>query len=197
MIENETNIISKRINNLINTVDFNLDIKTIKMIHTYLFYGIYDFAGQFRICNLTKKEPILANDTVKYADYHNIKQILVYNLNFAKEINYQKLSIEKKVNHLVQFTSNIWQAHPFRNGNTRTIETFMVKYLNYLGYNIDAKIFKEHFEYFRNALVLSNYYNELKNIYPSTTNLEKFYCYLLHNANPNDKSIKVKRKILF
>lgn len=177
------NIASKRIIELINNNDFSFEIETLQNIHIYLFHDIYDFAGQFRLCNLTKKEPIINNETVIYADYHEIKNLLNYDFSVEKEKNYQNLALDKKVKNLAKFTSNIWQIHPFRDGNTRTIAVFMIKYLSMLGYNINNDNFKDNFTYFRNALVFSNYYNQKKNISINLEYLMMFYNNLLCNNN--------------
>lgn len=177
------NIASKRIIELINNNDFSFEIETLQNIHIYLFHDIYDFAGQFRLCNLTKKEPIINNETVIYADYHEIKNLLNYDFSVEKEKDYQNLALDKKVKNLAKFTSNIWQIHPFRDGNTRTIAVFMIKYLSMLGYNINNDNFKDNFTYFRNALVFSNYYNQKKNISINLEYLMMFYNNLLCNNN--------------
>lgn len=190
------NITSKRIVELINKDDFSFSIETLQNTHIYLFHDIYDFAGQFRLCNLTKKEPIINNETVIYADYHEIKNLLVYDFSIEKEKNYQNLALDKKVKNLAKFTSNIWQIHPFRDGNTRTIAVFMIKYLSMLGYDINNDNFKANFTYFRNALVLSNYYNQEKQISPNFEYLIEFYNNLLCNSNDIVDLENIKKKKL-
>ena len=192
-----TNVASKRIIELINSNDFSFSIDTLKNIHIYLFHDIYDFAGQFRLCNLTKKEPIINDETVIYADYHEIKKLLVYDFSIEKEKNYKNLSLDKKVKNFAQFTSNIWQTHPFRDGNTRTVAVFMIKYFNSLGFNINNDYFKSNFAFFRNALVLSNYYNTQNNISPDFEYLKAFYNNLLCNSNDIIDLEKVMKKKLF
>ncbi|MCI8778518.1 MAG: hypothetical protein HFI87_05155 [Bacilli bacterium] len=190
------NITSKRIVELINNNDFSFSIETLQNIHIYLFHDIYDFAGQFRLCNLTKKEPIINNETVIYADYHEIKNLLVYDFSVEKKKNYQNLALDKKVKNLAKFISNIWQIHPFRDGNTRTIAVFMIKYLSMLGYDINNDNFKANFTYFRNALVLSNYYNQEKQISPNFEYLIEFYNNLLCNSNDIVDLENIKKKKL-
>lgn len=189
------NLVSERMMKLISNDDFSFQIETLKNIHLYLFHDIYDFAGQFRLCNLTKKEPIINGNTVIYADYHEIKNLLVYDFSVEKEKDYTHLSLDKKIKNFAKFTSNIWQAHPFKDGNTRTISIFMIKYLNSLGYYIDNDIFKANFTNFRNSLVLSNYYNYKNNISPNFEYLILFYNNLLGNNNDNLEKV-MKKKLL-
>ena len=85
----------------------------------------------------------------------------------------------------VDFSSRIWQIHPFREGNTRTTALFIEKYLVSLGYNVDNTLFKDKSVYFRNALVRSNYFNNYLNIKEDNSFLIKFYENLLLGKNNN------------
>ena len=42
-----------------------------------------------------------------------------YDFNTEKQFNYKGLSLTEVIKHLVKFTSDIWQIHPFCEGNTR------------------------------------------------------------------------------
>lgn len=55
-------------------------------------------------------------------------------------------------------------AHPFREGNTRTTAVFIERYLNSIGFPVNNDMFQKHAQYFRNALVRSNYANYPKGI---------------------------------
>ncbi|NLQ44667.1 hypothetical protein GB978_09950 [Streptococcus mutans] len=46
-----------------------------------------------------------------------------------KFFQYFGLSKEVMVEHIQPFILDIWQIHPFREGNTRTITVFLIKYL--------------------------------------------------------------------
>lgn len=84
-----------------------------------------------------------------------------------------------------ELDSSIWQIHPFRDGNTRTIALFIEKYLVSLGYDVDNTMFKEKSAYYRNALVRSNYFNNYLNIKQDNSFLIKFYENLLLDKNNN------------
>ena len=77
------------------------------------------------------------------------------------------------------YESNIWQIHPFGEGNTRTTAVFTIKYLNSLGFKVNNEPFEKNSWYFRNALVRANYTNMTKGIYMNTEYLEKFFRNLL------------------
>ena len=101
------------------------------------------------------------------------------------EKNYREMNIVKVINNITKFSSNIWQVHPFREGNTRTTVLFIEKYLISLGYNVDNTLFKDKSIYFRNALVRSNYFNNYLNIKEDNSYLTKFYENLLLGKNNN------------
>ena len=98
------------------------------------------------------------------------------------------MSIVDVIKNITDFTSNIWQVHPFREGNTRTTAVFIEKYLVSLGYNVDNSLFKDKSIYFRNALVRSNYFNNDLGIKENNSYLIKFYENLLLGKNNNLES---------
>lgn len=188
--EKECDIVSSRIIDLLDKNDFIFSVDTLNTIHRYLFNEIYDFAGMFRRCNLVKKEPIINNNSVVYADYKNIKNLLIYDFDLQKDKDITNFSIDKKAKHFAKFTSDIWQIHPFREGNTRTVTVFMIKYLRSLGYDIDNSIFKENSINFRNALVLSNYCDYKNKIKPNFEPLLEFYYSIISNNEKNIQKVK-------
>lgn len=96
-----------------------------------------------------------------------------------KTFDYSKLSKEEAVKRLARFVANIWQIHPFGEGNTRTTAVFTIKYLNTLRFKMNTEPFAKHSWYFRNTLVRANYTNMNKGIYMNTEYLEKFFRNLL------------------
>lgn len=87
--------------------------------------------------------------------------------------------MESLLKHIPSFNSRVWQAHPFPEGNTRTISVFISKYLQSLGYSLNNEIFKNNSVYYRNALVLANYYDNGLDISPDKTCINLFYQKLL------------------
>lgn len=126
---------------------------------------------------------ILQNETVNYADYNEIEKVLEYDFKEEIKYDYSKLTLQEQIEHLVIFTSSIWQIHPFEEGNTRTVAVMIEKYLRSLGYKINNDLFKEHSLYFRNALVRSNYSNRVKNIYSTNEYLINFFENLIGGKN--------------
>lgn len=80
---------------------------------------------------------------------------------------------------MAKFASDIWQIHPFCEGNTRATAVFMIKYMKTFGFSVNNGAFEKHSWYFRNALVRANY-NDLQNGINATTKLlELFFDNLL------------------
>jgi fido (protein-threonine AMPylation protein) len=178
----ECDIVSARIVELLSEGTISLNPSSLKSIHRYLFEGIYDFAGQFRKYNITKDESILNGDTVKYANHFEIQDILDYDFSTEKQQKYSTMDKSEIIKRISEFSSSIWQVHPFGEGNTRTTAVFIELYLNSIGFNVNNDMFKEYSKYYRNALVRSNYANYGKNIDVNFSYLEKFYANLLFDG---------------
>ena len=183
--EFECDLVSTRIVQLLEEDNFELSVDYIKYIHEYLFKDVYEFAGEFRKVDFSKHERILNNDSVAYGDCKLLEQSLDYDISLEKNKNYKEMNIVDVINNITNFSSSIWQIHPFREGNTRTTALFIEKYLLSLGYNVDNTMFKEKSVYFRNALVRSNYFNNYLNIKEDNSFLIKFYENLLLGKNNN------------
>ena len=181
-IENETkeaDIVSARITKLLGEKAFQFSPAEWITIHRRLFEGVFDHAGQIRQYNITKKEWVLNGDTVIYADWNSIRETLDYDFAAEKQFSYEGLSVEAAVKHLAKFASDIWQIHPFCEGNTRATAVFMVKYIKTFGFHVNNDAFRENSWYFRNALVRANYNDLQKGVHSTTKFLELFFSNLL------------------
>lgn len=183
--ELECDLVSTRIVELLQEDNFELSIDYLKYVHKYLFQDVYEFAGEFRKVDFSKHERILNNDSVAYGDHKLLEQSLDYDITLEKNKNYKEKNIVDVINNITDFSSRIWQIHPFKEGNTRTTALFIEKYLVSLGYNVDNTLFKDKSVYFRNALVRSNYFNNYLNIKEDNSFLIKFYENLLLGKNNN------------
>lgn len=186
----EADKVSARITELLSEKTFTFSPDQLLSIHERLFKGVFKKvrAGKFRDYNITKKEWALDGDTVLYANADLISETLKYDFETEKKFDYSKLTPQESLKHLIRFIANIWQIHPFGEGNTRTTAVFTIKYLKSLGLDINNEPFEKHSWYFRNALVRANYTNMPKGIYMTTEYLERFFRNLLlgeHNELKN------------
>lgn len=181
----EADKVSARIAEVLAEKSFSFTPKQLLSIHERLFKGVFKKvrAGQFRDYDITKKEWVLDGDTVFYANAALIPETLEYDFEAEKKFDYSKLSKEELVTHFTRFIANLWQIHPFGEGNTRTTAVFAIKYLRTFGFEVLNDTFEKNSWYFRNALVRANYTNVNKGIYMNTQYLEKFFRNLLLNEN--------------
>lgn len=184
----EADKVAVRITKILSDKSFNFSPTELISIHQRLFSGIFKHAGKIRDYNFTKNEWVLNGDTVIYASYENIMDTLKYDFEQEKEFDYKNLSFDEAIKHLCRFTSNIWQVHPFCEGNTRTTAVFIIKYLRTFGFDINDDVFAEHSWYFRNSLVRANYKKFDSNIFEDISFLEKFFYNLLSDTNYNLKN---------
>ena len=162
----EADIVSLRTAELLAEDHLLLSPSTLLGIHTHLFTNVFPEeipVGKFRTVNITKKEPVLDGETVQYSSHFMIQDTLAYNFESEKNFSYNGLTNEQKALHAMAFLADIWQVHPFREGNTRAVAVFGIQYLRKLGFHIDNSLFSEHAAYFRNALVLYHYSGDKQN----------------------------------
>ena len=161
----EADVTSMRISQILAMDGFNLSPVTLLNYHKFIFSGIREFhypVGKFRTQNITKEEAVLNGDTVRYTDYPFLKDTLAYDLEQEQEKNYYGEKKADIAHSVMKFISGIWQIHPFREGNTRTIATFAIKYLRHLDFEVDNKPFQNHSKFFRDSLALANYHRNGK-----------------------------------
>ena len=182
--EKEADEVATAIYEILSDGAFRFDYLTFKNYHKRLFqnldYEVYR-AGEFRGYNFTKKELVLDNDTVDYQAWHLIEESLKYDFEEERNVDYINFSEEELVDRIVEFTSRIWQVHPFCEGNTRTTAIFIQKYLISMGFKVNNDLFKDNSLYFRNALVRANYLNYTKGIKADKKYLKMFFENLLFN----------------
>ena len=179
----EADKVAVRIAEVLGDNSFNFNPMELISIHRKLFTGVYEYAGKIRDYNFTKSEWVLNGETVIYGSFDTIMDSLKYDFDQEKNFVYKDRTLNESIEHLCKFTANIWQVHPFCEGNTRTTAVFMIKYLRTFGFNINDDVFAKHSWYFRNSLVRANYKNFDKSVFEDISFLEKFFYNLLTNSN--------------
>lgn len=175
----EADIVAGRIASLLAEKTFSFTPAFWMSVHRYLFKDVFMHAGKIRNYNIYKNEWVLNGKSVFYASYDSIPMTMEYDFRTEAAFSYKNLSKDAISRHLAQFTCDIWQIHPFGEGNTRLTAVFLIKYLSSLGYSINQECFAKKSWYFRNALVRANYNNLPNDIHATTLYLEKFFENLL------------------
>ena len=154
------------------TVDNNVDCKKfdleyIKNIHKYVLGDIYDWAGEFRTVPMEKPEDVLGGDTVRYAYPKEIVPRAEQCLNEINRINWNVKELDDKAMSFTKLIAELWQVHPFRDGNTRTTITYAFRFAEEHGFRMDRNLLLDNFAYVRKALVKASdgEYSEYEYLY--------------------------------
>ncbi len=125
-------------------------------IHKYLFGDVYEWAGKYRIINIQKRENILGGISVWYSNDDTIEDDL--NSAWAKinEVDWQNLSREDFAKKVARLFPALWQVHPFREGNTRTVVMLITFFAEHYGYYFDQELLARSAGYVRNSFVLAS-----------------------------------------
>lgn len=108
----------------------NVDFDFYKLLHHKLFFELYDWAGQVRTINISKKG-------TNFCDAKEINNQGNSIFNFLKKNNYyQNCCKEEFITNMVDLYCNINYLHPFREGNGRTQRLFLTMLINNAGYSI-------------------------------------------------------------
>ena len=184
----EADKVSERIVAVLNDGGFAFTPEYFISIHAKLFKGVLPSAGKLRSVNIRKREWVLKDDSVTYGDAATIKQSLVRDFIDEREFDYGGKTPRKIIPHFARFIAQIWQVHPFGEGNTRTTAVFTIKYLRSLGFSVDNDAFRDNAWYFRNALVRANYADYAREVSRDWSYLEIFFRNLLLGEKNEMKS---------
>lgn len=107
------------------------DLKHYLAIHRFLFEDIYDWAGELRTVEISKKGTTFANTA-------ELENLCISCFERLKKLNYFKgLEFPEFVENIVDLYCVTNKIHPFREGNGRTQRIFISQLIRYNGYDID------------------------------------------------------------
>jgi len=129
------------------------DFNRLCAIHHYLFGDIYDWAGKSRSVPMVKGEKVLGGDTVHYSTPDAIEDDAAKVIAALNAIDWTQLSAEEISQQFARLIATLWQVHPFREGNTRTVVTFATQFATAHGFPMDKNLLREHASYVRDTLV--------------------------------------------
>lgn len=125
-------------------------------IHRTLFGDLYDWAGKYRIINIEKREKLLAGRSVWYSNDEDVPGDLIRAFEAIREEAWEKMSREEFVQMLTRLFPTIWQVHPFREGNTRTVVMMMTFFVEHYGYYMDQELLAVSAGYVRDSFVMAS-----------------------------------------
>lgn len=103
-----------------------------------------------------KPEEVLGGDTVRYAYPKEIVPKAQEYINEINSINWNNIELEDKALKFSKLIAGLWQVHPFRDGNTRTIITYAFRFAEEHGFKMDRNLILKHFGFVRNSLVMAS-----------------------------------------
>ena len=106
------------------------DFEHYKQIHRYLFCDLYDWAGEIRKVDVSKK----GTSFVPAAEIAVCAAACFEHLSGFSAIGLSKHELAVKV---ADFYSTVNMLHPFREGNGRTQRIFFKQWIQHLGYTLD------------------------------------------------------------
>ncbi len=112
-------------------VKLPLNFECYKSIHRFLFEDLYDWAGELRQANISKK----GTSFCSVNELENLCKACFKRL--EKENYFKGISREKFAKEIVDFYCTTNFLHPFREGNGRTQRIFISKLIKYNGYDFN------------------------------------------------------------
>lgn len=112
-------------------INGNFDFAHYKAIHKYIFEDLYDWAGEIRTADISKKG-------TSFTLAKNIEELSERCFARLKKENYFKTEdFDLFVENIVDFYCVTNMLHPFREGNGRTQRVFISQLIRKNGYDID------------------------------------------------------------
>ena len=106
------------------------DFDHYKRIHQFLFCDLYDWAGQTRMIDISKKGTVFvaAKEIAQCADacFRRLASFVG-----------EGLSHRELAETVADFYHTVNMLHPFREGNGRTQRIFFTQWIRHLGYDLD------------------------------------------------------------
>ncbi len=133
----------------------NFDLAHYAAIHKRLFGEVYAWAGENRSIDLWKPEIVLQGKSVAYSPPAAIEGHAKAALARLTESAPGDLREERPTVRLAEAMSALWQAHPYREGNTRTLLAFMEQYARHHKQPLDQALINRVPSETRDALVLA------------------------------------------
>ena len=111
-------------------IDDDFGFEHIKKIHAFLLCDLYEWAGQVRTVDISKKR-------TKFLDAASIESIGTKCFAKVKEGYFENLPFDEFVKRIAEFYNDVNYIHPFREGNGRTQRIYFTQLIRHYGYDIN------------------------------------------------------------
>lgn len=130
--------------------------RSLAEIHRFLFEDVYEWAGQYRRINIIKREKLLAGRSVWYSNCEDIERDLKRVWLRFRRTKWDGLTKRQLARKLCKLFPALWQVHPFREGNTRTVVMLLTFFVEHYGYFFDQDLMAQSAGYVRDAFVMAS-----------------------------------------
>ena len=111
-------------------IDDEFGFEHFKKIHDFLLCDLYEWAGQVRTVDISKKR-------TKFLDAASIESIGTKCFAKVKEGYFENLPFDEFVKRIAEFYNDVNYIHPFREGNGRTQRIYFTQLIRHYGYDIN------------------------------------------------------------
>ena len=111
-------------------IDDDFGFEHFKKIHEFLLCDLYEWAGQVRTVDISKKR-------TKFLDAASIESIGAKCFAKVKNGYFENLPFDEFVKRIAGFYNDVNYIHPFREGNGRTQRIYFTQLIRYYGYDIN------------------------------------------------------------
>ena len=111
-------------------IDDDFGFEHFKKIHDFLLCDLYEWAGQVRTVDISKKR-------TKFLDAASIESIGTRCFAKVKDGYFENLSFDEFVKRIAVFYNDVNYIHPFREGNGRTQRIYFAQLIRHYGYDIN------------------------------------------------------------
>ena len=111
-------------------IDDDFGFEHFKKIHEFLLCDLYEWAGQVRTVDISKKR-------TKFLDAASIESIGMKCFAKVKDGYFENLPFDEFVKRIAEFYNDVNYIHPFREGNGRTQRIYFTQLIRHYGYDIN------------------------------------------------------------
>ena len=111
-------------------IDDDFGFEHFKKIHDFLLCDLYEWAGQVRTVDISKKR-------TKFLDAASVESIGTKCFAKVKDGYFENLSFDEFVKRIAEFYNDVNYIHPFREGNGRTQRIYFAQLIRHYGYDIN------------------------------------------------------------
>jgi len=113
-----------------NPINDNFGFDHFKKIHNFLFCDLYEWAGQVRTVDISKKR-------TRFLDAASIEHIAKKCFSKVENGYFANLPFDKFARRIAEFYNDVNYIHPFREGNGRAQRIYFTQLIRHYGYDIN------------------------------------------------------------